>query len=99
MRGRRCRLATLPTRDDCLSTQSASATVTIRDDTGAVILVNTIPMPAQGHTSFNLVERYALTAQKRGTVEFRAPSAGQLSVLGLRFNPTSAFSTIPGLAK
>jgi hypothetical protein len=53
-----------------------------------------------GHTSFNLIDRYAsTTAQRRGTLEFRTPLLGQISVLGLRFNATGAFSTIPALAK
>jgi hypothetical protein len=53
-----------------------------------------------GHTSFNLLDRYAsMTAQRRGTLEFRTPGAGQIGVLGLRFNATGAFSTIPAIAE
>jgi len=53
-----------------------------------------------GHTSFNLVDRYrSSTAQRRGALEFRPPSAGQVSVLGLWFNATGAFSTILAIAK
>ena len=42
--------------------------------------------------------RLAQTAQRRGTVEFRTAAGGQISVLGLRFNPL-AFTTIPVIAK
>ena len=83
-----------------ISAQAANTTVTIRDDTGAVILTDTLTLPAMGHTSFNLTDRYAsITAQRSGTLEFRTPTAGQISVLGLRFNSTGAFTTIPAIAK
>jgi hypothetical protein len=83
-----------------ISPQAVNSAITIRDDTGAVLLQDTITLPAMGHTSFNLTDRYAsVTARRRGTLEFRTPSAGQFSVLGLRFNATGAFSTIPALAK
>jgi hypothetical protein len=80
--------------------QSVNTAITIRDDTGAVILTDTLTLPAMGHTSFDLVSRYASsTAQRRGTLEFRTPVAGQITVLGLKFNGTGAFSTIPAIAK
>ena len=59
----------------------------------------TVPLTALGHTSFNLTDRFPVTAQRRGTVEFQTPAGGGISVLGLRFNPAGAFSTIPVLAK
>jgi hypothetical protein len=53
-----------------------------------------------GHRSFTLADRYGtVTAQRRGTLEFKTPSPGQISVLGLSFNATGAFSTIPTIAK
>jgi hypothetical protein len=77
-----------------------SSAITIRDDTGAILLQDTITLPAMGHKSFNLTDRYAaITALRRGTLEFRTPTVGQISVLGLRFNATGAFSTIPALVK
>ena len=83
-----------------VSAQSAVVTINIRDATGALILSDALTLPAMGHTSFNLTDRYAAaTAQQRGTLEFRSPSAGQISVLGLRFNSTGAFSTIPALGE
>ena len=83
-----------------ISPQTVTSAITIRDDTGAVILSDSITLPALGHASFNLTDRYAsVTAQRRGTLEFRTPGAGQISVLGLRFNASGAFSTIPALAE
>jgi hypothetical protein len=83
-----------------ISAQAVNTAITIRDFTGAVILTDTLALPAMGHTSFNLTDRYgSSTAQRRGTLEFDTPSAGQISVLGLRFNATGAFSTIPAIAE
>jgi hypothetical protein len=81
-----------------LTTQPVSVTATIRDEGGSVIGTGAIDLPAQGHTSFELPARLAATAQRRGTVEFRTSANGQISVLGLRFNPL-AFTTIPVTAK
>src|ERR1035437_4513209 len=60
-----------------ISAQAVNTAITIRDDTGAVILTDTLTLPAMGHTSFDLVSRYASsTAQRRDTLEFRTPTAG-----------------------
>jgi hypothetical protein len=77
----------------------ASVGLVIRDDTGAVLLSSAIALSAQGHTSFVLPSSYVSSAGRRGTLEFDTPANGQISVLGLRFNPTGAFSTIPALTK
>ena len=82
-----------------VATQSASVAVVIRDDTGTVLLKNSIALPAQGHTSFALATSYPTTAQHRGSVEFDTPPNGKISVLGLRFNSTGAFTSIPAVAK
>src|SRR5271157_2396715 len=83
-----------------ISPQPVSVTVSINNDSGSVMLSNAITLPAMGHTSFTLADRYgAVTAQRRGTVEFTTPSTALISVIGLRFNATGAFSTIPTIAK
>jgi hypothetical protein len=80
------------------SAQSVTVDATIRDESGSVIGTGTVSLPAQGHTSFMLPERFLQTARRRGTVEFHTATSGQISVLGLRFNPVS-FTTVPVLAK
>jgi hypothetical protein len=83
-----------------LSAQAINAAVTINDDTGALIMSDTIALPAMGHTSIDMAARYgSSTAGRRGTLQFTSPSPGQISVLGLRFTPAGAFTTIPPLAK
>jgi hypothetical protein len=79
-----------------INVPGVTSTVSIRDHTGTALLSDSITLPALGHTSFNLTDRYGpVTAQRRGTLLFTTPNPGQLSVLGLRFNQTGAFSTIP----
>lgn len=74
--------------------------ITIRDDSGAVLLSNTISLVGQGHTAFLLPTSYGVAAGTRGTVEFNAPTGGQISVLSLQYNnATGAFSNNPILTK
>jgi hypothetical protein len=77
----------------------ANIAVIIRDDTGAMLQLQTLTLPALGQISFDLATRFPAAVQKRGTVEFGTPVGGQITVLGLRFNPTGAFSTVPPLAR
>ncbi len=79
--------------------QAVTVGVAVRDDGGATIGSTSFSVPASGHAAFPLSDRFAVTAQRRGTVEFSTPSAGQISVLGLSFNPLGGFSTIPPFAK
>ena len=77
----------------------ANIPVIIRDDTGTIISTKNISLPPQGHTSFDLASTYQEAGNLRGTLEFDAPAGDQISVLGLRFNPQMAFSSIPAIAK
>ena len=84
-----------------VSAQAGSIEAVIRDDTGTQIGTGTIPMLANGHTSFVLSTQYPVTANKRGTIEFDKPVGGQISVLGIRTTPlgsTTTLTTIPALA-
>jgi len=82
-----------------ISAQAGNVGVVIRDDSGVQIGLGTIPMLANGHTSFVLSTQYPMTADKRGTIEFNTPPGGQISVLGIRFSPpNNALTTIPALA-
>jgi hypothetical protein len=77
--------------------QAAAVNVIIRDDTGTQISGATIDLAAFGRTSFMLSDKYAITAGKRGTIEFARPTGGSISVLGLRANGP-ALTTLPVLA-
>jgi hypothetical protein len=82
-----------------VSAQAGTIGVVIRDDTGTQISTGSIPMSANGHTSFVLSTQYPITANIRGTIEFDTPLGGRISVLGLRFTPpNNSLTTIPALA-
>jgi len=76
---------------------AALVPVTIRDHTGAILFSGTLPLAANGHTSFMLAGTYPVTVNKRGTIEFQTPSGGQIGVMGLRANG-SALTTLPVMA-
>ena len=87
-----------------VSTSPANVSAVLRDDSGNVTATALISLPARGHTSFMLADRYAFTGGKRGTVEFETPQSGQISVLGLRAAPAASadrfsLTTIPVLAQ
>jgi hypothetical protein len=79
--------------------QPLSVSINVLATGGAVIQSGTLSLPAMGHASFYLSTQYPATAQQLGTVELVTPLGGQICVLGLRFNATGAFSTIPALSQ
>jgi hypothetical protein len=82
-----------------VSGMGASIPLTIRDDNGATLTFDSIALSGHGHTSFDVAARFGVAAQRRGTIEFQTPVGGQITVLGLRFDPAQAFTSIPGLPK
>lgn len=82
------------------STQAASIPVVVRDDTGAQIATDTIPLAANGHLAFTLaVDKYPATANIRGTIEFDTPAGARIGVLGIRMPVAHTFTTLPALVK
>jgi hypothetical protein len=81
-----------------LSPTTATIPVIIRDITGAELGSSTITLAPNAHKSFVLSDLFNSTANQTGTVEFDAPEASPISVLGFRFPASGAFSTIPVLA-
>jgi hypothetical protein len=83
--------------------QPLSATVTARDETGAVLGTGTIQLPAFGHRQFMLTDAenggFAQAQNLRGTVEFTPPSGTSLAVLGIRATAAGVITSIPVLAK
>jgi hypothetical protein len=79
------------------STQQAGVTATILDENG-VVLAQQQPisaLPVNGHTAFALPQEFTATAGRRGVVQFQSMSGGGITALGLRFSPTSSFTSIP----
>jgi hypothetical protein len=67
---------------------------------GQPISTRVITLNARSHMSFALTDRFPELAGKRGTMHLigttnQATVEGSISVLGLRFNPSGAFTTLP----
>jgi hypothetical protein len=75
----------------------ANITVNLRDDTGALLQTQTITLPAHGHTSFMLPEKFPITVNRKGMAEFVVPAGGTISVIGLRAGAGGLLTTIPVL--
>jgi hypothetical protein len=82
-----------------VSNQAGNVQATVRDDTGAILATDFIRLPGSGHLSFALSDRYAASAQHRGTIQFQTPANGQISALGIRAATSGAYTSIPAVAK
>lgn len=83
--------------------QPLSATVTARDQSGAILGTGTIQLPPFGHRQFVLTDAqnggFAQTQNLRGTIEFSATNGSGLAVLGLRATAAGVITSIPVLAQ
>jgi hypothetical protein len=82
-----------------IASQAGNVQAIVRDDKGATLATDSIQLAGSGHLSFALADRYAATAQHRGTIEFQTPANGQISVLAIRAATSGAYTTIPAVAK
>ncbi len=69
--------------------------VTLYDVTGTQVANTAVSLPAHGQTAFILGDRIAAAVNTRGSVQFTTPDGGTISVLGLRYPASGAFTTIP----
>jgi len=77
---------------------------TFRDGNGGVIGTSQFTMQPNTHTSFVLTDKWPFTAGKQGTVSFDCSdkfgkNAFGLAVLGLRFTPAGAFTSVAAFTK
>jgi hypothetical protein len=70
--------------------------ITVRDSLGSVLLSENIAFGSATHISFSLTDRYPALAGRAGTVEIGSSTA---AVLGLRFNPSGSFTSVPPSSK
>ena len=83
-----------------VSAQPADVPVIIRNEGGASIATDTIHLAPNGHSAFTLVtDKYPMTANIRGTIEFDTPPGGQIGALAFRIPTAHTFTTLPALAK
>jgi hypothetical protein len=82
-----------------LSSAQASITATFYDESGAQFFSAQIVLPGGGHKTLNLATDYPNNLpNRRGTAVFFAQGV-ELFGLGLRFSPSSTFTSLPTLRK
>jgi hypothetical protein len=74
----------------------ATATVTFRDQDGVVLATETVSLAAGNRAAFALPLQYPKVAGRRGSAEF---SGSDIKILGLRFNPSGAFTSFAPVRK
>ncbi|HSR06056.1 MAG TPA: putative Ig domain-containing protein, partial [Bryobacteraceae bacterium] len=81
------------------SAQVVGVPVVIRDDAGNLLATDTLHLAANGHLAFTLAtDKYPITANIRGTIEFDTPSGAQIGALAFRIPVGHTFTTLPALA-
>ncbi len=75
--------------------QATIISATIRDDNGAQIGLEAVSLPAMGHVSFAVADRFSVTSNRRGIIVFESTGGGAVAGLGLRFSPFGTFTSVP----
>lgn len=75
-----------------LTYADATVFVTIYDESGNQIALDSFTVSHGQHTAFTLTQKYPQTLNRRGTVRIET-SAISINVLGLRFNPNGTISS------
>jgi len=73
--------------------ETARATFTFREENGGIAGIETVALGPFAHAAFALTDRFAYLSGRRGSAEI-VTNTGQVSGLGLRFNPTGPFTTL-----
>ena len=76
------------------SSAVTSVSVTVRDTDGLLVGVAQIPLPSLGHAAFFVSDFIPLARNRRGILEIQNP-AGNVTGIGLRFNPFGTFVSLP----
>lgn len=75
--------------------QAASIIVVFRGENGLRIQQAQLPdLPANGHRAFALPDLFPAVAGLKGTVEFSEVGAGEMSIVGLRFASSGAYTSL-----
>jgi len=76
-----------------LAATAVTVNATIFDANGTQLGVQSVPLPANGHTSFLVNSQFSVTAGQQGLIQFQSSSS--LAGLGLRANPSLILTSVP----
>jgi len=74
------------------ASQSVVVSVVVRDEAGTQVLTESVPVGPRSHTAFALPDRFPRLVGRKGVAEFSV-TGGEITGLGLRFNPGGAFTS------
>ncbi len=77
----------------------ASVIVTIWNENWDELAVKGLDLAAGGYTAFLLADKFPVTDARLGMIEFRSAMRGNITGLGLRFDPDGRFVLMPKLAR
>ena len=83
---------------------TVTITATFKDANGSILGVRQFTMAPMTHTSFIFADQWPFTAGHQGSVNFQCsdmygPNASGVAVLGLRFTPKGAFTSVAAFQK
>jgi hypothetical protein len=79
------------------SYSNSTVTATFRDESGTFLGRGVFTMGPLTHSAFIFKDRWPFTANRRGTVYFETALLTDIAVLGLRFTPAGAFTSVNAL--
>jgi hypothetical protein len=82
-----------------LMTDPAIVNAVIRDDNGTQMGLQVVVLSGKAHTSFFIADRFSITSGRRGTIEFQNTAGGAVAGIGLRFNPSGSFTSVPTIVR
>lgn len=82
-----------------LTTAPVIVNAVIRDDNGTQIGLQAVVLSGKAHTAFFITDRFSVTSGRRGTIEFQNTAGGAVTGIGLRFNPSGSFTSVPTIIR
>jgi hypothetical protein len=78
-----------------VNASAVTVTAIVRNESGFQVDRESFALPGFGHAAFVSTDWFGATAGIRGTIEFSTGTGTSLVGIGLRFNPSGSFTSIP----
>lgn len=77
-----------------VSEMATTVTLEAVDGEGVALQTRSLTLNPNGHQAFVLADQLPATAGQRGLLQVRAPAGASIGVVGLRFSPQGAFTSL-----
>lgn len=78
-----------------MNASTVTVTAVVRNESGFQVDRESFALPGLGHAAFVSTDWFGATAGIRGTIEFSTGTGTSMAGIGLRFNPSGSFTSIP----